>query len=152
MNLSNDIKLFLDYYGTGSKLLVFQLLTDIPRYLCLSYVSVKLPMLLFKQIRRRKSNEKQLTREQENLLYSSLPYSTESIYVKRLLNMHKPNLPSNRLANIFRHIYTWRDDFRFSSRVTSVYASAFFMLFYLTFKVTELSSIFYKYELIFIVH
>lgn len=126
----------IEFYGTGSKLIILQLISDIPRYLCLAYVSVKLPILLIKQFSERKSNDRRLGREQRNLLYSSLPYSTESIYVKRLLNMYR-NVPTNRLATIFRRVYEWRDDFRFSSRVISVYVTIFFMLFFFTFKVIK---------------
>jgi hypothetical protein len=46
----DDIKDKLKYYGTGSALLAIQVCTDIPRYLCLAYVSLKLPMMLIKKI------------------------------------------------------------------------------------------------------
>ena len=39
--------------------------------------------------------------------------------------------------NIFRHIYEWRDDFRFSSRVVCVYASIFLMLVFTTIDVSK---------------
>ena len=68
-----ETSLSFSYYGTGSKLVVLQLLSDIPRYICLAYISIKLPILLIKHIRQRKSTDRRLTREQKNLLYSSLP-------------------------------------------------------------------------------
>lgn len=136
-NTSARTLLMIDYYGIGSKLIFFQLISDIPRYLCLAYVSVKLPMLLIKRIRMRKSNEKRLSREKQNLLYSSLPYSSESIYVKRLLNMHRPAAPTSRLASLFLYVYEWRDDFRFSSRVISIYAVVFLMLFFIILEVSQ---------------
>jgi hypothetical protein len=132
---SNRTATNLNYYGTGSKLLFLQLLTDIPRYLCLAYISVKLPMLFMKRIQERKLTDRRLTREQKNLLYSSLPYSAESRYVKRLLGISNAEAPKNRFTNIVGHIYAWRDDFRFSSRVICVYASVFLLLFFLTVKV-----------------
>lgn len=130
------IKLF-EYFGTGSMLLFLQLLTDIPRYLCLAYISIKLPMLLIKRIRERKLTDRQLTREQKNLLYSSLPYSTESQYVKKLLGMSNTSEPTNRFVQITQHIYAWRDDFRYSSRVLCIYGSLFLLLFFLTVQVNR---------------
>ncbi|CAF3017534.1 unnamed protein product [Rotaria sp. Silwood2] len=85
-NVSKTVT-YLQYYGTELNLLLFQLLTDIPRYLCLSYISIKLPMLLFKRIRHKHVRDRQLTREQRTLLYSSLPYSVEAQYVKNLFGM-----------------------------------------------------------------
>ncbi|CAF2476034.1 unnamed protein product [Rotaria sp. Silwood2] len=124
---------YLTYYGTGSKLIFFQLFSDIPRYLFLSYVSIKLPILLFKRIRSRKLRVKPLTREQEYLLHSSLPNSAESRYVKNLFRLtNTEDVSMNRFARLCRSIYAWRNDFRFSSRVLCVYASIFFLLFFLT--------------------
>ncbi|UJR14322.1 hypothetical protein I4U23_001318 [Adineta vaga] len=120
------------YYGTGSKLLFFQLLPDIPRYLCLAYICIKLPMLLIKRIRHRNIPDKQMRREQKDLLYSSLPYSAEARYVKKLFGYIRTEPSENRFCGILRSIYSWRDDFRFSSRVVCVYASIFLLLFFLT--------------------
>ncbi len=131
----NSTATSLNYYGTGSTLIFLQLLTDIPRYLCLAYISIKLPMLLIKHIRNRKLIDRRLTREQKNLLYSSLPHSAESRHVKRLLGMNNTETSTNRCANIFGHIYAWRNDFRYSSRVLCVYASVFLMLFFITVQV-----------------
>ena len=129
----------LQYYGTGSKLLFFQLFTDIPRYLCLAYICIKLPILLFKRVQQRHEIDKQLTCEQKTLLHSSLPYSTEAQYVKKLLGMKHTEVSTNRCFRIFRLIYTWRDDFRFSSRILCVYASIFLLLFFLTLQVNLLT-------------
>jgi hypothetical protein len=129
---------YLTYYGTGSTLLFFQLFTDIPRYICLSYICVKLPMLLVKRIQQRKIIDKRLTREQKFLLYSSLPHSAESRYVKKLLGMNT-DVSTNRFRKFFRFIYSWRDDFRFSSRVICVYASLSLLLFFLTVQVRYIS-------------
>ncbi|CAF0965327.1 unnamed protein product [Rotaria sordida] len=123
---------FLKYYGTGSKLLFFQLLMDIPRYLFLSYITVKLFSLLIKRIRFRKIDNKRLPREQYNLLFSSLPNSVESRYVKNLLGMRNRNKSMNRFAKLFPFIYVWRDDFRFSSRIVSIYAAISLLLFFIT--------------------
>jgi len=125
----------LNYYGTGSTLIFLQLLTDIPRYLCLAYISVKLPISLIKHIQRRKLTDRRLTREQKNLLYSSLPYSAESQYVKRLYGFINKESSTHRFTGIIRRIYTWRDDFRYSSRVVCVYASILLLLFFVTVQV-----------------
>ena len=127
---------YLKYYGTGSKLVFFQLLTDIPRYLFLSYISVKLVSLLIKRIQHRHSTRKYLSREQQNLLYASLPDSLEGRYVRQLLNVHRNTAPRNRLADRVRFIYTWRDDFRFSSRIVCVYAATYLLLFFITVQVS----------------
>ena len=150
-NGSSTIKanIFLDYYGTGSKMIFLQLLNDIPRYMCLAYISVKLPMLLIKRIRERNSVDRRLTREQKNLLYSSLPYSVESQYVKRLLGMSGPPRPTNRFAQLSGHIYAWRDDFRFSSRVVCVYASLFLLLYFLTIQVNDHRLFFFLFNVLF---
>ncbi|CAF3706454.1 unnamed protein product [Rotaria socialis] len=121
-----------NYYGTGMKLLYFQLGTDVPQYLCLAYISIKLPVLLYRRIRRPKETIDGLTREQEILLYSSLPHSTETQYVRNLFGIIVIGPSNHRYAWISRYIYRWRDDFRFSSRVLSVYASVFLLLFFIT--------------------
>lgn len=131
---------YFDYYGTGSKLVFFQLLNSAPRYFCFAYIGVELPILLFKRFRlRRQSKGMEPTREQKNLLYSSLPYSIESQYVANLFRSSKRNARINPIIRLFRLIYTWRDDFRFSSRVFCVYASVFLLLYYLTVEVSILS-------------
>ena len=130
--------MFLAYYGVGAKLLLLQMANDVPRYLFLSYISVKLPMFLWKRLRQKDTFEKRLSREQKTLLYSSLPYSAEARYVRRLFGMDKKPTSSNRFVQVARYIYTWRDDFRFSSRVVCVYSSIFLLLFFLTVKVRVL--------------
>lgn len=125
----------LDYYGTGTKLLYLQLGIDVPRYLCLAYVSIKLPIFLYKRFRQRHKIDHRLTREQEVLLCSSLPDSVETRYVQRLFGIRKAVLSNRQCARISRFIYEWRDDFRFSSRVLSVYASVFLLLFFIAVQV-----------------
>ena len=131
---------YLKYYGTGSKLVFFQLLGDIPRYVFLSYISIKLVSLLFKRIRHRSKGGIKLTRDQKNLLYSSLPHSVESRYVKNMLGITVDNGPANRFAKKFRFIYVWRNDFRFSARVVCVYAAIFLLLFFITAQVSCVSA------------
>ncbi|CAF2049825.1 unnamed protein product [Rotaria magnacalcarata] len=121
-----------NYYGTGKKLLYFQLGIDVPQYLCLAYISIKLPVFLYRRIRRPKETIDGLTREQEVLLHSSLPHSTETQYVRNLFGITVIGPSNHRFAWISRYIYHWRDDFRFSSRVLSVYASVFLLLFFIT--------------------
>ena len=132
----NAIIVYLNYFGLGTKLLLLQMVSDVPRYFFLSYISVKLPMFLWKRLRQRHSTEKQLTREQKSLLYSSLPHSVEARYVRKLLGIDEKSESSNRLMQVIRFFYTWRDDFRFSSRVVCVYASVFLLLFFLTVEVS----------------
>ncbi|CAF3457099.1 unnamed protein product [Rotaria sp. Silwood1] len=127
---------YLTYYGTGSKLIFFQLLSDIPCCLFFSYISIELPILFFKRIRSRKLRVKQLTREQKHLLHSLLPDSAESQYVKNLFRLTNINISINQLARLSQSIYTWRNDFRFSSRVLCIYASIFCLLFFLTLQVS----------------
>ena len=127
--------LYLTYYGTGSKLLFFQLVKDIPRYFLLAYICVKLPMLLVKRIRRRHAIDRHLSQEQKSLLYSSLPYSVESRYVRNLLGMNSETKPTGKFVAVKRFIYAWRDDFRFSSRVVCVFAAVLLLLFFITVQV-----------------
>ncbi|CAF1239647.1 unnamed protein product [Rotaria sordida] len=84
-----------------------------------AYISIKVPILLYERIRHRHMRDKQLTREQKTLLYSSLPYSVEAQYVKKLFGMSNIKVSTNRFSQTFQFIYAWRDDFRFSSRVVS---------------------------------
>ena len=136
------VTLYLTYYGLGTKLLLFQMVNDVPRYFFLSYISVKLPLFLWKRLRQKDTFEKHLTREQKTLLYSSLPHSAEARYVRRLFGMDKKPTSSNRFVQVARYIYTWRDDFRFSSRVVCVYSSIFLLLFFVTVKVSALRDMF----------
>ena len=126
---------YLMFYGTGSKLLFLQIIDDIPRYVFLSYISIKLPVLLVKRIRHRDRTDRHLSREQKILLYSSLPHSVESRYVRNLLGMSTDIKPKSALAKATRSIYAWRDDFRFSSRVVCVFAAVFLLLFFITMQV-----------------
>ena len=87
----SDIIRYFEFYGTGSNLLIIQLFSDIPRYLCWSYIVIKLPVLVISKIRRiiQKRNDislkhLHLTREEKILLHSSLPHSTEMSYVRNL--------------------------------------------------------------------
>jgi hypothetical protein len=127
---------YLKYYGTGSKLVFLQLLGDIPRYMFLSYITVKLISLFFKRIRYRSTSSIELTRDQKNLLHASLPHSVESRYVKNMLGITVDKEPTNRFAKTFRFIYAWRNDFRFSSRIICVYAAIFLLLFFMTAQVS----------------
>lgn len=135
-----DTLFYLNYYGTGSKLIFFQLLINAPRYFCLAYISVELPILFFQRLQStRKSKEIELTVEQDNLLYSSLPSSAESQYVANLFRSKKINNRVNWFRRLVRPIYNWRDDFRFSSRIFCVYASIFLLLYFLTVQVNIFS-------------
>ena len=109
---------------------------DTPRYLFLSYILVKLLILLFKRIRYRNAAGKRLPREQWNLLASSLPNSVESVHVKNLLGMDSKNKLINGYSKAFPFFYVWRNDFRFSSRVVCVYAIIMLLLFFITVQVS----------------
>lgn len=131
----SDTIVFLEYYGTGSTVVFFQLLTDVPRYFLLAYICVQLSILLFKRMRTKITSEKELTREEKCLLYSSLPYSSESLYVANLFGLREKTIPTNAISRLLQRIYVWRDDFRFSSRIICVYASIFFLLYFVTVQV-----------------
>jgi hypothetical protein len=141
---SSDIDTMFKYYGTGPNLVAIQLCTDIPRFLCLAYISVKLPMLLIKRIyyrvkKNRPIEEKilrKLTREQRTFFYINRPSSVEMLYVKNLLRSaeERPRTQSLFGRLIPKKIYEWRDDFRFSARVLCVYSSIALLLYFVTIK------------------
>lgn len=132
-----SLRRLLDYYGTGSKLIVFQLIYDIPRYIFLSYICVKLVALLIRKLTSRDAADHLITREQKILLYSSLPSSIESIYIRKVLRMETKDQPENYFYQRFRFIYEWREDFRFSARIICVYAAIALVLYYVTVKVSN---------------
>ncbi|CAM4819151.1 unnamed protein product [Rotaria magnacalcarata] len=132
-----------DYYGTGSTLLAIQLCTDIPRYLCLAYVSIKLPFLLIDKIRQRLKRSSmsdkermmlKLTREERILLRISDPDSPDMLYVRNLFRQTDQRPRSHHLiARLLpKFIYEWRDDFTFSTRILCIYSSIILLLFFIT--------------------
>ncbi|CAF4210083.1 unnamed protein product, partial [Didymodactylos carnosus] len=137
---TDDIKSLLEYYGTGSNLIVIDACIDIPRFICLAYISVKLPELFIKKIRARMNRKQQsistslsLSREERQLL-SYMKHSIEARYV-RYLFIPLERRPENKtlLSRIIpKKTYTIRDDFHYSLRVLSVYASALMLLFFMT--------------------
>ncbi|CAF0928868.1 unnamed protein product [Rotaria sordida] len=139
---STDISEKLDYYGTGSALIAIELCSDIPRYLCLAYISVKLPVMLIEKIyNQRKKNLTEenkmllsLSREENFLLSVSHPDSAEMLYVRNLLRSadQRPSSQTLFARLIPKFIYEWRDDFQFSSRILCLYSSIFFLLFFIT--------------------
>ena len=133
-----DIARLLLFYGTGPNLLVIQLCSDLPRYLCWSYIVVKLPSLLIKRIYRTVkqdgANGLRLTREEKILLHSSAPHSVEMSYVRNLFRLKEHRSTSRYFIGrlLPKFFYEWRDDFRFSSRVICLYASVILLLFFVT--------------------
>lgn len=128
---SDETKFYLDYYGTGSYLIFLQLLSDFPRYLFISYICIRLPILLYKRIQDYKLTPKRVTREQNYLLFSSTTNSFESNYVAKLFGLGENQLSMHPIKRLLRYIYVWRDDFRYSSRIVCVYVSIIFLLFFL---------------------
>jgi hypothetical protein len=128
----------LKYYGTDSTLIFLQLLTDVPRYLFLSYISIKLPSLLIKRLLNRNRTEMRLTREQRILLQASSVNSVESKYVRNLFAKKKNSESVHPLIRCVRFVYHWRDDFRFSTRVVCVYAAISLLIFFFTVKVSRI--------------
>ncbi|CAF4710323.1 unnamed protein product, partial [Rotaria socialis] len=131
----SSTELLLRYYGTGSFLVIIELVTDIPGYFCFAYISVKVPVLLFDKIRRRRVqvlNSKTLTREERALIKVAQTNSVEMIYVRnlRLTHKHRSNQSNIFARFIPKMIYEWRDDFRFSSRVLCIYSSIFLLLYF----------------------
>lgn len=139
VNGNSRIRRYLKYYGTGSKLIFFQLLMDIPLYTFLSYISVKLLVSTIKRLRKPRHHGRILSRDQKELLYSSLPHSIESQYVRNLLGMENSNVPKSLFNKIFGWIYTWRNDYRFSSRIVSIYAAILLLLYFIMIQVNKLS-------------
>ena len=139
---SSSIVDYFEYYGTGPNLIAIQLCIDIPRFLCIAYVCVKLPMLLIRKIYYRVNKNipfekrilNKLTREQRTFFYIANPASVEMLYVSNLLRPANEQLRSLGLfARIIpKKIYNWRDDFRFSTRIVCVYASIFLLLYFIT--------------------
>ncbi|CAM4805220.1 unnamed protein product [Rotaria magnacalcarata] len=134
MNRSST-ELLLRYYGTGSFLVIIELVTDIPGYFCFAYISVKLPILLFDKICRRRIQvpySKILTREEQALIKVTQTNSVEMVYVRNLSLTHKHRSNQNNIFARFipKMIYEWRDDFRFSSRVLCIYSSIFLLLYF----------------------
>ena len=130
----------LKYYGTGPALIAIQLCTDIPRYLCFAYISVKLPATVIVKILKRRKGvsvdekvfSKVLTREENLILEISHPDSLEMLYVRNLFLPVNQRPRSHALIArlIPKFIYEWRDDFRFSTRVLCIYSSIFLLLFF----------------------
>lgn len=85
LNQSSQLETVFSYFGTGSTLLIIELCTDIPRYLCLTYLSIKFPVMPIKKIRDRNSFKMQFTREERILFRISQSDSTEMIYLRNLL-------------------------------------------------------------------
>ena len=134
------------YFGTGSTIVIIQLCTDAPRYLCVTYVSVKLPAMLIKKIYQRVNFHKfsideqmrmKSNREERVLLRVSDSDSSEMIYVRNLFRSSDQRPASRCLIGriIPKAIYEWRDDFRYSSRVLSLYSSISLLLFFITVQV-----------------
>ncbi len=138
----SSIRTKLDYYGTGPNLIAIQLCADIPRYLCLAYVSIKLPAMLVKLLygehKKDLSDEKKMllsvTKEERILLEISQPNSVEMLYVRNLFRSADKRPRSHALIArlIPKFIYEWRDDFQFSSRILCVYSSVFLLLYFIT--------------------
>ena len=133
-----DIARLFHFYGTGQNLIALQLCNDIPRYVCWSYIVIKLPFLLISRIYRAAtrdgSNHLRLTREEKVLLHSSAPHSVEMSYVRNLFRLKEHRSTSRYFIGrlLPKFLYEWRDDFRFSSRVICLYASVFLLLFFVT--------------------
>jgi hypothetical protein len=118
-------KELLDYYGTGSFLVSIELCADIPRYLCLSYICIRLAKTLYRKFRYRSVLSlavTELTQEEKSLLSVAQDNSVEIRYVRNLFRSKQKNVAR-------RWFYEWRDDFHFSSRVLSVYSSIFVLLY-----------------------
>ncbi|CAF1150450.1 unnamed protein product [Adineta ricciae] len=136
-----DLMTLFSFYGTGQNLVIIQIFNDLPQYLCWSYILIKLPMLsvekIYKWSQRKNGNRSRnlcLTREEKILLHSSVPHSVEMRYVRNLFRAKaQRSITRSFLARLIpKMAYQWRDDFRFSSRIFSVYATVFLLLIFLT--------------------
>jgi hypothetical protein len=115
----------LIYYGTGSFLILIELLIDTPRFLCLSYIIVKLIQKITQKVRHHSKVHPSTcldnqTRAEKMLLHVISSDSTELRYIHNLLKSKEKN---NKDISSNRWFYEWRDDFRYSSRILSVYSS-----------------------------
>ena len=141
---SSNLSTLFDFYNTGRNLIAIQLCINIPRFLCLAYISVKLPMLLARKIYFRVKKNipveekilRKLTREQRTFFYIDRPSSIEMLYVKNLFRAAENRPPSRALIArlIPTIIYEWRDDFRFSTRVLCIYSSIALLLYFVAIK------------------
>jgi hypothetical protein len=132
-NYTNEshTRVLLDYYGTGSFLVNIDLCTDIPRYFCMAFISIRLPMKVFDKLWNSSnivSNTKELTTEAKTLLSTLHVNSVEMIYLRNLTGSRKNDTAKG-------WIYEWRHDFRYSSRVLSVYSSIFLFLYFVLIRV-----------------
>ncbi|CAF0783583.1 unnamed protein product [Adineta steineri] len=132
-----DLEILFNYYGTGHNLILITILSDIPRYICWSYIVIKLPMLLITKIHKtikhkqeNRPNRLHLTREEKILLHSSAPHSVEMTYIRNLFrSINQRSTSRSFLARLIpKFIYQWRDDFRFSSRILCIYSTIFLVL------------------------
>lgn len=137
------LKDLFGYFGTGSTLLIIELVTDIPRYLCMAYICVIMPTMVISKVLHRLRPKKILShaeqiyagcsREERVLLRVSEPDSVEMRYIRNLLR------PANRVAPsrcwLPKLIYAWRDDFHHSSRVVGMYSSICLLLFFIVVEV-----------------
>ncbi|UJR38048.1 hypothetical protein I4U23_030730 [Adineta vaga] len=64
----DKIYTFLKYFGDGNALLTFEICIDIPKALCLSYITVKLPLMLIKKIREHRNKNTSTERKMCDLL------------------------------------------------------------------------------------
>ncbi|UJR17547.1 hypothetical protein I4U23_004443 [Adineta vaga] len=125
------LNVLLNYYGTGSFLIIIDLLTDIPRYLCLSYIIIELPRKIrAKFMRKEHSENNDQTQEEQVLLSVVEPNSVEMMYLRNLFQWN-----SNRQVSSNRWIYEWRNDFRYSSRILCLYSSIFLFLYFVLIQV-----------------
>jgi hypothetical protein len=85
----NDISMQLAYYGTGSNMMSIQLCTDIPRYLCLAYISVKLPIMLITKINERR--KKNPTDEKKMIYYVYLIQILLKCFMYKICFVHLIN-------------------------------------------------------------
>ncbi|CAF0919092.1 unnamed protein product [Didymodactylos carnosus] len=115
----------LEYYGAGKRLIAIDLCLDIPRYLCMAYVCIGLPLLLFKKLCRKRNdaNEDQLMQD-----------TLEGQYVKNLLlpENKRPKSQSILSRIIPTKVYAFNDNFRYPSRVICVYAAVWMLLFFVS--------------------
>ncbi|CAF3682348.1 unnamed protein product [Adineta steineri] len=117
------LNFLFEYYGTGSFLLIIDLLTDIPRYACLSYIIIELSRRIGKKFLYEIKTD-YLTQEEKVLLNALQVNSVEMMYLRNLFQSNKRVVKSNQW------IYEWRNDFRFSSRILCLYSLIFLFLYF----------------------
>lgn len=84
----------LDFYGQGSTLLLIQVFSDLPRYFCLSYLSVKISVIFIKRYRQHRHQKNYIDLDKDNIgfIRCARPDSIETNYIRNIFHPKKTRL------------------------------------------------------------